>query len=152
LVNLHFGRKLSKHKAYLLDVKRVTRYILKKSKASKKSTKSVKPKKMAPAAKSPKAPTKMPVDTFDAWVAKQVRAERKGGALEASAKVEGPVPKDTFDSWIDKQKPKESAQEKSTLTVPDTYDKWMDKQVAQRSADEEKQEQAPAEPPAPAAA
>ena len=124
---------------------------MKKSKAAKKSAKPVKSKKTSPVAKSPKVATKMPVDTFDAWVTKQVKAERRGGAAEVPAKMEGTtLPKDTFDSWIDKQKPKESVQEKSTSAVPDTYDQWMDKQVAQKSADEEKQEQVP-EPPAPVA-
>ena len=83
----------------------------------------------------------MPVDTFDAWVAKQVKAERKTGSPEP-AKSDAPQPKDTFDSWIDKQKPRENWQQKSNSSVPDTYEQWMNKQVAQKSSDEKKEAQA----------
>jgi len=122
------------------------RLILKKSKAPTKR-KSAKPVKDVKVAKSParpkstpRVPVKMPVDTFDAWVAKQVKSERKTGSPEHT-KSDAPQPKDTFDSWIDKQKPRENWQQKSNTSVPDTYDQWMDKQVAQKSADEKKEAQ-----------
>jgi hypothetical protein len=119
---------------------------LKKSKAAKKKAKPTKAKSTA-SVKSVKPAVKMPVDTFDAWVAKQVKADRKGG-VEVSEKVEvSTLPKDTFDIWINKQKPRENNQQKSNSSVPDTYDQWMNKQVAQKSAEEEKQEQS-AEAPA----
>jgi hypothetical protein len=119
---------------------------LKKSKvltAKKKSARPTKAKKVAGSAKSVvKAPVKMPVDTFDAWVAKQVRAERRESA---PAKAEEPavLPKDTFEIWIEKQKPRESAQPKASAAVPDTYDLWMAKQVALKSSEEAKPVQLP---------
>ena len=90
----------------------------------------------------------MPVSTFDAWMAKQVRAENRGGASETISKSDETVvlPKDTFEIWIEKQKPRENVQQKSSSSVPDTFELWMSKQVAMKSSDEEK-EKPPTETP-----
>lgn len=86
----------------------------------------------------------MPVDTYDAWVAKQIKA---GGAKEEFTRAPSPenevLPKDTFDSWIEKQQPKESVQPKSNSAVPDTFEVWMEKQIALKSSVEEKGQASP---------
>jgi hypothetical protein len=119
---------------------------LPKSKATKKSkkpAKAAKLKKSSSAAAKKTQVMKMPVSTFDAWVAKQVRSGKIGGATEVATKsVEIELPKDTFEVWIGKQKPREGTQQKSTSApVQDTYEIWMSKQVAMRSSapDEEQQ-------------
>ena len=129
---------------------------MKKTKvAKKKSARPARSKKATAAKKSSsKAPVKMPVNTFDAWVTKQVKAGRKESPSESSSKPAEAtaLPKDTFDSWIDKQKPKEVSAPRSNSSVPDTYELWMAKQVAQKSSVEEKEQReevAPEASPAP---
>ena len=116
---------------------------------------------------------KLPVDTFDAWITKQVRASKKERAIISAARVELVLPKDTFELWIEKQKPKESVPPKLDTeappdtfehwiekqkpkenlparldtSAPDTFELWMSKQVALRTTTEASQEAAPEEGP-----
>jgi len=120
-----------------------------------KSTKKKSPKSKAkkPATRASKAPAKttlkLPVDTFDAWIAKQVRASKKEGAVTSSTHVEVVVPKGTFELWIEKQKPRENVSPKlDTEAAPDTFELWMSKQVALKATADADQEAVPAEAPA----
>lgn len=114
---------------------------MKKSKVTKKKSKSASSRKAASSARTvSKTPLKMPTNTFDAWIAKQVKAENKRESIDPVSKpAETALPKDTFEIWIEKQKPKEVVAQRSMSSVPDTFELWMTKQVAQKSSDEEKQ-------------
>jgi len=130
---------MANHKAYLLAARTVNRSILKrKVVAKKKPVKNAKAKKKTVSKTTTKVPAKLPVSTFDAWMEKQVRAEKKGiVSYEAVSKVEvRTLPKDTFDLWIEKQKPKESSIQKSNSSVPDTFDLWMSKQVSIKESED----------------
>jgi len=119
---------------------------LKKSKApAKKAVKSSKAKKTVSSKASKKTQQKMPVSTFDAWIAKQVRSGKREGPLEKSDESVA-LPKDTYEIWIEKQKPKEGTQQKEVSAAPDTYELWMSKQVAVKSTSGDS-ESAPAAPP-----
>jgi hypothetical protein len=117
---------------------------LKKSKAaSKKTVKTCKAKKPASSKKAPKkAPVKMPVNTFDAWIAKQIKAGKKEIPPETIVRSEDPavLPKDTYEIWLEKQKPKEAPQQKQGPHAPDTFEVWMSKQVATRGLSAEASE------------
>ena len=92
-----------------------------------------------------KVPTKLPISTFDLWVAKQVRLGNVKPAEGPSKTEETVLPKDTFEIWIEKQKPRESVQQKEVSPTPDTFDLWVSKQVAQRDSDHENKEMPTAE-------
>jgi len=93
--------------------------------------------------KSPSIPKHLPVDTFDAWLTKQVRASKKEGPAKSPERQETVrLPESTFDEWMKKQKPKESAPEKrETTATPDTFEVWINKKVAERTAEESHEEQ-----------
>ena len=75
----------------------------------------------------------MPVDTFDAWISKQVKASNRGAGEKTPERPGSTkLPESTFDAWMKKQKPKESSPSKtSSISPPDTFDVWINKRVAE---------------------
>lgn len=82
------------------------------------------------------APTKLPMSTFDTWVAKQVRSGKVKPAEGRSKNEEIVLPKDTYEIWVEKQKPRESVQQKEVSPAPSTFDLWVSRQVAEKSSQE----------------
>lgn len=122
-----------------------------KKKSASKPKKSSKPRKTVSTKKAPKkSPERMPVSTFDAWIAKQVRAGKKEIPPETIVPSKEPtvLPKDTYEIWIENQKPREVIQQKPVSPVPDTFDAWMSKQVASRANSGEKGQATPPSGPA----
>ncbi|MDA4131160.1 MAG: hypothetical protein OK457_10355, partial [Thaumarchaeota archaeon] len=76
---------------------------------------------------------KMPVNTFDAWIAKQVKAsKRETGSKTPEREEHNRLPESTYDAWMKKQKPKESSPTRpQSIGAPDTFDLWIDKRVAE---------------------
>lgn len=115
----------------------------KSSKAPNKKPKSAKSKKPSThklASTTKKTLEKLPVSTFDAWVSKQVRIEKKGGVIVENTTEILSLPKDTYETWIENQKPKESSQQKIGSPGPSTFDLWLTRQIAIRDTAEEKEE------------
>ena len=74
----------------------------------------------------------MPVDTFDAWISKQVRASKRGAPEKPETSSESTkLPESTFDAWMKKQKPKEMPSRPQSTGSPDTFQLWIDKRVAE---------------------
>jgi hypothetical protein len=104
-----------------------------KTNSRKKVKASVNKKKSGRARKDSASKEVMPVDTFDAWISKQVKASNRGASEKIVEHVESTkLPESTFDSWMKKQKPKESsASRPSSVGSPDTFDAWISKRVAE---------------------